>query len=270
MQQLSDQDVQVAHVCVRPRKRKPSARRKVTVRLSEGVCGRLDVATDRPGVGKSMFVEAALEHFLSPAPSVADLVQKRFDQMHARFDRLEHDMRMMTETVALHARYQLAVTPPVPQERQREAILLGDERFKVLAEQVDRRVRQCRPLMQETIDRLNPKSREPAEATGELVPRDSGSQENKRNAASEDIDIAQAARPAAGAVGRNSHAQHHPIYSADPHDGSRNAEQDRRSTPPKNGPTPREEPEVLTRASLSNWRLIFSVFLPFAAGYFQS
>ena len=159
MQQLSDR-MHAAHVGVRPpRKRKTSARRKVTVRLSEGVCGRLDVATDRPGVGKSMFVEAALEHFLNPAPSVEALLHERFDEMHARFDRLEHDMRIMAETVALHARYQLAVTPPVPQERQREAILLGDERFKVLAEQVDRRVRQGRPLMQETIDRLNSANR---------------------------------------------------------------------------------------------------------------
>ncbi|EZG42613.1 putative CopG/DNA-binding domain protein, partial [Gregarina niphandrodes] len=92
---------------------------------------------------------------MNPAPSVEDLVQERFDQMHARFDRFEQDMRTMAETVALQARYQLAVTPPIPQEQQREAVLLGDERFKIFAEQVDRRVRQHRPLMQETIDRLN-------------------------------------------------------------------------------------------------------------------
>jgi len=271
MQQLSDQDVHAAHLAVRPRKRQTSARRKITVRLSEGVCGRLDVATDRPGVGKSMFVEAALEHFLKPAPSVEALVHERFGQMHARFDRLEHDVRTMAETVALHARYQLAAMPPVPQERQRGAILLGDERFKVLAEQVDRRVRQHRPLMQETIDRLNSKGDEPAgEAIGEQPPRDPGVRHNRRNATSEHVEIAHTPRPGAAAVGRNSHAHRRPIYSADPHEGSRNAQQDRRPTPPKNGPTPSEEPEVSTRPSLSSWRLIFSVFLPFAAGYFLS
>jgi hypothetical protein len=83
MQQLSDQDVHAAHVAVRPRKRKTSARRKITVSLSEGVCGRLDVATDRPGVGKSMFVEAALDHFLNPAPPVEALLNERFDDMRA-------------------------------------------------------------------------------------------------------------------------------------------------------------------------------------------
>ena len=271
MQQLSDQDVHAAHVAVRPRKGKTSARRKVTVRLSEGVCGRLDVATDRPGVGKSMFVEAALEHFLNPAPSVEDLVQEHFDKMEARFDRLENDMRMIAETVALHARYQLAVTPPVPQERQREAILLGDERFKTLAEQVDRRVRRGRPLMQETIDRLNSKDLgRTGEATSEQTPYDSGSQENGRNAASQHFEIAQASRSAAGVVGHNSLDQHRSIHSDDPLDGSRNAGGDRRSTPPRSGPTSRGEPEISRKPSLSSWRLIFSVFLPFAAGYFLS
>src|SRR5258705_6237060 len=107
MQQLADLDANADRVDLRPsRQPKASARRKVTVRISESVCGRLDIATDRPGVGKSMLVEAALEHFLNPARSVEALVQERFDQMHARFDRLERDIRMMAETVALHTRYQ--------------------------------------------------------------------------------------------------------------------------------------------------------------------
>jgi hypothetical protein len=147
MQQLAELEAQADRVEVRSsRKRKASARRKVTVRLSEGVCGRLDVATDRPGVGKSMLVEAALEHFLNAAPSVEALLHERFDDMRARFDHLERDMRMIAETVALHARYHLTVVPPVPQSRQREAVILGEERFRVLAELVDRRVRQGQPL----------------------------------------------------------------------------------------------------------------------------
>jgi len=270
MQQLSDQDVQAAHVGVRPRKRKAAARRKVTVRLSEGLCGRLDVATDRPGVGKSMFVEAALENFLTPAPSVEDLVQERVDQIHARFDRLEHDIRIMAETVALYARYQLAVTPSVPQERQREAILTGDERFKVLAEQVDCRVRQHRPLMQETIDRLNCKDYSRTGRATREPPQDSGSQGNGQKGASDDVEIAEASRPAAGVVGGNSHVQSHPIVSAGSDDGSLTAEQDRPSMRPKSGPRPREESDASKKVSLSSWRLIFSVFLPFAAGYFLS
>src|SRR5579863_2414872 len=112
MQQLAGLEAQVDRVEARPsRKRKTFARRKVTVRLSEGVCGRLDVATDRPGVGKSMFVEAALEHFMNPDPSVESLLRETLDDMHARFDHLERNMQMIAETVALHARYHLTVVP---------------------------------------------------------------------------------------------------------------------------------------------------------------
>src|SRR5713226_2312084 len=114
MQQLADLDVQADRGDVRPlRKRKASARRKVTVRLSEGVCGRLDVATDRPGVGTSMLVEVALEHFPNPAPSLEALIRERPADMHARFPDLGRDMRIFAETFALHARYHLAVMPPV-------------------------------------------------------------------------------------------------------------------------------------------------------------
>lgn len=145
--------------------RKPRRSRKVTVRLTEELYNRLSTATERPGLGKSMLVEAALERFLSPAPSAEDIVHERFDEMNLRFDRLEHDVRMMAETIALHARYHLSVMPPLPPERQQEAAILGDERFKILAEQVERRVRSDRPLMQETIGRLNSTERSHSKPT---------------------------------------------------------------------------------------------------------
>lgn len=154
MQPHSDIDTkasQAAAAAPTARKRNRSVTRKVTIRLTEKVHEQLEAATERPGVGKSMVVEAALVQFMS----VENSVQKSVESMHARFDSLERDLRTIAETVALHARYHLAVMPPLPQEQQHEACQLGDERFKVLAEQVDRRVRQGRPLMQETVDRLN-------------------------------------------------------------------------------------------------------------------
>ena len=134
-------------------KRKASVTRKVTIRITESIHEQLEAATERPGVGKSMVVEAALAQFLSPPTENPG--RQSFTDIHARFDSLERNLRTIAETVALHARYHLAVMPPLPQQQQREACQLGDERFKVLADQVDRRVREGRPLIQETIDRLN-------------------------------------------------------------------------------------------------------------------
>jgi hypothetical protein len=137
-----------------PLKRNSAATRKITVRITEKIHEQLEAATERPGVGKSMVVEAALAQFLNPRPP-ENPGRQDFDSIHARFDSLERNLRTIAETVALHARYHLAVMPPLPQQQQQEACQLGDERFKVLAEQVDQRVRQDRPLIQETIDRLN-------------------------------------------------------------------------------------------------------------------
>lgn len=168
MQFQSELEMQVGHgeaEAASGTRRKPVRSRKMTVRLTEELYSRLCTATDRPGVGKSMLVEAALEHFLKSAPSTEDVIRERFDDMGARFDRLERDVRMMAETVALHARYHLAVMPQLPQSRQQDAVRLGNERFKVLAEQVDRRVRLDQPLMQETIDRLSSTDQAEPQAT---------------------------------------------------------------------------------------------------------
>jgi sugar phosphate permease len=266
MQQLAELEGQADRVEVRSsRKRKTSARRKVTVRLSEGVCGRLDVATDRPGVGKSMLVEAALEHFMNPAPSVETLLRERLDDMHTRFDHLERDMRIIAETVALHARYQLAVTPLLSEERQQEAVRLGGERFRVMAQQVDRRVRQRRPLMQETIDTLHSQSQGRVEhETDEEAPQTSEPQQHGQKADSECFDVAQGLNSGEGGSRSRGDRDH---GESPPH-ARRDSRQNSRPIPPNSNPNPRDESGVPRKAPFSTWRIVLSVFLPFAAGYY--
>lgn len=208
MQLHSEVDMQAsdAHAeALSASKRRPKRSRKVTVRLTEELYNRFAAATERPGVGKSMVVEAALERFLSVAPSIEDTVGDRFDDMDEKLDRLEQNMRIMAETVALHARYHLAVMPPLPQARQQEAALLGDERFKVLAEQVDRRVRQCRPLMQETIDGL-----ESSDCEANEILRRQNQVHRDQGPAAEEVDIKPASFAAAGEGGGNMYFRERP------------------------------------------------------------
>ena len=182
---LDTEASQAAVAVPTPRKRNRSVTRKVTIRLTEKIHEQLEAATERPGVGKSMVVEAALAQFMTPRP-FENSMQKSFDDLHTRFDSLERDLRILAETVALHARYHLAVMPPLPQQQQHEACQLGDERFKALAEQVDRRVRQGRPLIQETIDRLEmSRSREQGLVTTEDEPFHAEPRELPQDAASQ-------------------------------------------------------------------------------------
>lgn len=270
MQQLAELDGQADRVDIQSsQRRKTVARRKVTVRLSERVCGRLDVATDRPGVGKSMFVEAALEQFMNPASSVEAVLREQLDHMHTRFDHLERDMRMIAETVSLHARYHLTVVPPLPESRQHEAVALGDERFKILAEQVDRRVRHSRPLMQETIDRLNaaehkesrPDKKPPHNSTP--VDADSSPASERPNF---DQPAPELARTERGKPGPGQHPKATAVRPRPVPDGKPKAQAAQKSDPESSAAKLEAAPE----APLSTWRLIFSVFLPFAAGYYLS
>ncbi|WP_448044332.1 MFS transporter [Bradyrhizobium liaoningense] len=272
MQLHGEPDLQVSDVDVavpKPRKRRASPTRKVTVRLSTELCERLEVATDRPGVGKSMIIDAALDRFLNPAASLEGEVRERFDGMYERFDRLERNMQMMAETVSLHARYQLAVMPPVPQSRQHEAILLGDERFKVLAEQVDRRVRQGRPLMQETIDRLKVVDEGMAEpVVGRETPPDPAAKHSNQGQFTDAADAERASLAAAGKGDGNSRS---PSIRMDSNGGrgvAGNKEQN--PQPALRDPNPEwlSKLEVSQKRAPSTLRLILSVFLPFAAGYY--
>jgi predicted transcriptional regulator len=201
----SELEMQASYAETDAPQHRPKRSRKVTVRLTEDLYNRLSAATERPGIGKSMVVEGALERFLSPAPSLEDAVQDRLEDIDDKLDRLERNVRIMAETVALHARYHLSVMPPLPQSRQQEAALRGDERFRVLAEQVDRRVRLGRPLMEETIDRLNS-----GEGGGNETSRRRNSEHLHQGSAAGRSGINSASLAAAGEGGSNSYFRRRP------------------------------------------------------------
>ena len=132
-------------------------KRKISVRLSEEIVERLEAAAQRPGANKTTILEAALDRFLDPGAETIDdaTLLRRLDDMSRQLEHIEHDLKIVNETVALHARYHLAITPPLPQSQQRAACALGLERFEEFAAQVGRRVRLGTPLMRETMDRLS-------------------------------------------------------------------------------------------------------------------
>jgi len=144
-----------AALAARSAQENPAVTRKVTVKLTEQLCKRLEAATDRPGVGKSMVVQAALERFLDPAPPIEGLIHEALARITNQLERLDGDVRTIAETVALHARYHLTVTPTMAPPQQREACAVGQERFVALAQQVDRRVRSGRSLIRETIEQVD-------------------------------------------------------------------------------------------------------------------
>jgi hypothetical protein len=131
---------------------------RIGVYLSEQMAARLAAAAKRPGASKSALVEAALAQFFGSDDDSDNLpVDRRLSLMSRQLEQLDRDLRIVNETVALQARYQLAVTPPLPAAALRAACTLGSERFDEFATQVWRRVQSGTSLVHETVDRLGRK-----------------------------------------------------------------------------------------------------------------
>lgn len=137
-------------------------KRRITVQLSEEIVERLEAAVERPGSSKAAIVEAALQRFLGTQTATVDdaTLLQRLNRMSDQMDQLDRELRIVSETAALHARYHLSITPPLTQADQRTACALGLERFEAFARQVGRRVHLGTPLMRDTMDRLSAMKRD--------------------------------------------------------------------------------------------------------------
>ena len=130
---------------------------RIGVYLSEGMAARLEEAAMRPGATKSALVEAALDRLLGSGEDLSDTatLARQLSAMSGQLEQLDRNLRIVSETVALHARFHLTVTPILPATAQGEACAVGAERFEEFAAQVERRVDRGASLIRETIDRIS-------------------------------------------------------------------------------------------------------------------
>jgi len=131
-------------------------KRRITVALSEEIVERLEATAEGPGASKAALMEAALQRFLGTETETVDEVplQRRLNGINRQLDQLDRDLSIVSEMVALHARYHLSITPSLPQAHQRTARGPGLGRLKAFTTQVARRLRFATPLTQETMGRL--------------------------------------------------------------------------------------------------------------------
>jgi hypothetical protein len=131
---------------------------RICVYISEEAAARLLAEARRRGVSKSFLVRAALDQLLGGPDCEAidhSAMMRRLNWMSRQLEHLDRDLRVVNETVALHARYHLTVTPPLSPPIRQAACKLGAARFDEFAAQVGRRVHLGTPLMRETMDRVS-------------------------------------------------------------------------------------------------------------------
>jgi MFS family permease len=219
-----------------------AVKRKICIYVSEDLVARLAAAAEQRGATKSGVVGAALDRFLEAPEHDRAGLEERLIHMGRKLDRLAHELKFVNETVAMHARYHLTVTPPLPEAAQPSACRLGAARFDEFAAQVGRRVEEGRSLMGETLDRLG--------TTGASRPS------SDRQA------------PVSAPAGHPATAVHETMAShADTIDQNRGAtyEVSRTLEPHNDEDTPQP-----VKAGASRLALILRVFLPFAIGYYLS
>jgi hypothetical protein len=130
---------------------------KLSVYLSDNVAERLALAAGRPGTNKSAIVDAALDRFLNPErdrSGDAALV-RRLDRMSGQLNRIDRDLSVAVETIALFVRYYLTITPPLPSGDQDAARALGRERFELFIAQVGKRVASGGNLAADVMQRVS-------------------------------------------------------------------------------------------------------------------
>jgi hypothetical protein len=99
--------------------------RAVNIHLSEEAFGLLAEAARRPGVNQNMIIEAALERFFEQDSSVEKLADDQLCHIHNRIECLANELRTISETVTLHARYHLLLTAPASDLQRRETAFGG-------------------------------------------------------------------------------------------------------------------------------------------------
>jgi hypothetical protein len=133
---------------------------RLRVNLTGRVAEQLELAAKRPGANKSTIIHAALDRFLSVDRDLEAgiTIARRLDRIGRQLDRIERDLSIIIETVGLHVRYHLSVTPRVAESEQEAARALGRDRFEQFVAQVGRRLASGGGLIAEVLDRATMKS----------------------------------------------------------------------------------------------------------------
>jgi hypothetical protein len=106
---------------------------------------------DRQKLSRSAIVEAAVASFLSPDGSDRReaAFTRRLDRLSRQLQRLERDVGLTAETLALFVRFWLTVTPPLPNDAQAAAQAKGRERFEGFIEALGRRLQKGQSFLRE-------------------------------------------------------------------------------------------------------------------------
>jgi hypothetical protein len=131
-------------------------RTKHTFRLPPALAGQLADYALRKGVSQAFVVETALASFLSPDGSerMEAALGRRLDRHLRQTERVERNLTICIEAVALFVRFWLTATPATHENADPAIQAKGRQRYEAFVEALGRRIAKGQSLADEvTIDR---------------------------------------------------------------------------------------------------------------------
>ncbi len=128
-----------------------SKKQRLSVYLDQEVMKALADYAARRDHSRSLVAEAAIASFLSPdaAERQEAATTKRLDQLDRRMTRMERDLGISVETLAVFVRFWLTTNPPLPEPAQAAARAQAGERYDAFVAALGRRLAKGPKLRQE-------------------------------------------------------------------------------------------------------------------------
>ena len=126
-------------------------KKKTTIYLDPDIEATLVEFAARRDRSQSMIAEAAIASFLSSddAERREAIIAKRLDQIDRRMTRVERDIGIAVESLAVFIRFWLMTTPALPEPAAKAAKAKSAERYEAFITALGRRLAQGPKLRQE-------------------------------------------------------------------------------------------------------------------------
>ena len=117
-------------------------KQRLSVYLDPDIMNALAAYAARRDQSRSLVAEAAIASFLSPdaAERQEAATTKRLDQLDRRMTRMERDLGISVEMLAVFVRHWLTTNPPLPEPAQAAARAQAGERYDAFVAALGRRL----------------------------------------------------------------------------------------------------------------------------------
>jgi predicted transcriptional regulator len=136
---------------------------RLSVYLDPDIMTALADYAARRDHSRSLVAEAAIASFLSPdaAERQEAATTKRLDQIDRRMTRVERDIGIAVETLAVFIRFWLTSNPPLPEPAQAAAKAQAGKRYDAFVAALGRRLAQGPKLGQEISEDIEERHHDP-------------------------------------------------------------------------------------------------------------